>query len=83
MKLKHLNGNWYETYFKKYKIQMKKFDTSSEYGINSGKISKLWIFDIDKQETVLNYDRGWDIELDENSPVELKKLYNQIIKRYN
>lgn len=43
---------------------IKCFDEGSVYGIDEGRISKLMI-KIDGQ-TVVNYDRGWDIEPDEN-----------------
>lgn len=42
----------------------KVFEEGSEFGINGGRISKLMI-KIDGR-VVLNYDRGWDIEPDEN-----------------
>ena len=38
----------------------KVYDEGSEYGINEGRISKLTI-KIDGQ-TVVSYDRGWDLE---------------------
>lgn len=43
---------------------VKAYEEGSEYGINGGKISKLEIR-IDGKTTA-NYDRGWDIEPDEN-----------------
>lgn len=46
---------------------MKSYDVGSEFGINGGKISKLMI-KIDGQ-TVVNYDRGWDVEPDENDQI--------------
>ena len=39
--------------------QVKSYDEGSEWGINEGRISKLWL-EIDGQE-VANYDRGWDM----------------------
>ena len=50
------------------KYQVKAFDKGSEYGINGGKISKLWIR-LDGK-IIASYDRGWDIKPDENSQVE-------------
>ena len=38
---------------------VKAYEEGSEWGINGGKISKLMIKIND--ETVCNYDRGWDI----------------------
>ena len=50
-----------------YKYEAKVYDVGSKYGINNGRISKLkvvndigpnsWTWD----NTVINYDRGWDI----------------------
>ena len=39
---------------------VKVYDEGSDYGINSGKISKLMIKVGD--EIICNYDRGWDIK---------------------
>lgn len=39
---------------------VKSYDKGSEFGIGGGKISKLMIKI--NGETVVNYDRGWDIE---------------------
>lgn len=44
---------------------VKAYEEGSVYGINEGRISKLEIR-IDG-ETVVRYDRGWDIEPDENN----------------
>ncbi len=43
---------------------VKAYDEGSEFGIDGGRISKLRI-EIDGR-AVVNYDRGWDIEPDEN-----------------
>ena len=53
-------------------------EPSEEYGINGGKISKLMI-KIDG-ETVCNYDRGWDIE-PEDEPTQL--AYMILLQNYN
>lgn len=42
-----------------YRYQMKVYGEPSRFGIEGGKISKLWITREDM--TVCNYDRGWDI----------------------
>lgn len=47
-----------------YHYDMKVYETGSEYGINGGRISKLTLTLGDR--TVANYDRGWDVEPDEN-----------------
>ena len=52
---------------------VKAYEEGSDYGINDGKISKLLIT-IDGK-TVVNYDRGWDIEpADENTQLALELL---------
>ena len=47
---------------------VKAYDEGSEYGIDGGKISKLTIT-IDGNK-VVNYDRGWDIEPDEDDETD-------------
>lgn len=50
---------------------IKQYDEGSEYGIDGGRISKLMI----KRggEIVANYDRGWDIEpQDEDAKIALQ-----------
>ena len=59
---------------------MKAYDEGSVYGIDEGRISKLRIT-IDG-ETVVNYDRGWDIEPDESNEAVMI-AYTICIKEYN
>ena len=40
--------------------QVKVYDEGSQYGIEGGRISKLWLRQ--GKTTVANYDRGWDIK---------------------
>ena len=42
-----------------FEYEIKYYATGSQYGINGGKISKLWL---SGPEGRANYDRGWDIE---------------------
>ncbi len=58
----------------------KVYDEGSVYGIDEGRISKLQI-QIDGQ-TVVSYDRGWDIEPDENDEATMI-AYSILIKEYN
>lgn len=53
----------------KFVYETKVFKTGSKYGINDGRISKLWIGYDDKfipwhyfESCIVHYDRGWDIE---------------------
>lgn len=47
---------------REFRCQVKHFKRASQYGIDGGKISVLWIQDKHSGRTVANYDRGWDIE---------------------
>ena len=58
----------------------KVYDEPSCYGIDEGRISKLTIKINGK--TVVNYDRGWDIEPDENDAATMI-AYSICIKEYN
>ena len=56
---------WEEGTFKGLKWSAKIFNEGSKYGINGGRVSKLWVSNggkIGDREVYLNYDRGWDIE---------------------
>ena len=59
-----IDGKWVEGIVNdgEYKFMAKVHNEGSKYGINEGRVSKLSI--IDKFGYVMNYDRGWDIELD-------------------
>ena len=59
---------------------VKAYDEGSDYGINGGRISKLSI-KIDG-EWVVNYDRGWNIEPDENDEAA-QIAYCIILNEYN
>lgn len=53
----------YPTYWREFKKGdysgvAKVYDEPSQYGINGGRISKLWLEH--KGKPILNYDRGWD-----------------------
>lgn len=80
-RLKSTFGNpWYEIKTDKYRCQIMRFDEpSAQYGIDGGKISKLWIRNIKTNEVVANYDRKWDIE----PKGDVKKFYDEVIKEYN
>ena len=47
---------------KRYSIERKIFEEPSEYGINEGRISKLFIRDKESGNVLVNYDRGWDVK---------------------
>ena len=69
----------------RYLFNAKVFEQGSEFGINGGRISKLWIVkDITINPwnyfvncPVVNYDRGWDVEpRDENDIRALNYVLN-------
>lgn len=61
-----------------YYWQIKVFEKGSEFGIDGGKISKLFIRDSDRN-VLANYDRGWDIEPSE----EIAPLIDYLMMMYN
>lgn len=71
-KIYHDDTNTYET-------AVVSFDEPSAYGINNGKISKLYIKRIDNNKTVCNYGRGFDLQ----PAKEVKAFYNEIINKLN
>ena len=62
-----------------YKYAIKHYEECSKYGINNGRISKLFIHTFDGNHMLCAYDRGWDIR-----PVKkVKAIYNMIIAECN
>lgn len=49
---------WYEGRYKGYEWRAKAYDTSSKYGIDGGRISKLYVTDHDRC-VVIYFDRKW------------------------
>lgn len=61
-----------------YYYEVKHYEEPSEYGINGGRISKLYISSGDA--CTANYDRGWDrLPADEATA----HIYNKLIWRFN
>lgn len=54
-------------------IFIKHYDEASKWGINGGRISKLEMKR--NGETIANYDRGWDIEVDETDQDAMAAYY--------
>ena len=65
---------------KLYDCCMKHFEKGSEWGIDGGKISKLWVKDIETGNVIINYDRGWDIKPKSQAA---KEIYDSIIDAHN
>lgn len=68
---------WKEISIDGYRIQMKVFEEGSEWGIDGGRISKLWA--AKDGRCVCNYDRGWDVK----PTAEFQATYERIIAEYN
>ena len=68
---------WYKGYVDGYHYQAKVYDEGSIYGINEGRISKLWMSRDGR--TVVSYDRGWDIRPD----AEAQAAFEKIIARFS
>lgn len=67
----------------KYRVNAKVFLTSSDYGIDEGPVSILWVgkptvngYGKSSSETIINYSRKWDVE----PKPEYKDLYEKILK---
>ena len=66
------NGGWVEgdavvssedyQYLNSYSFSAKVYDTPSTFGINKGRISKLYVRDISANTEVIGYDREWYCE---------------------
>ena len=66
-------------------VSLKYYISPSEFGIDGGRVSKLWISEKTDSGRVMircNYDRGWDLPPD-ISDSTLKAVYKSIIDRYN
>lgn len=74
------SGNWTFGTIGGYDFEIKHFEEPSIYGINEGRISKLWITKSALRETVASYDRGWDIVPILDSEIEATA---EIITRFN
>lgn len=61
-----------------FEYQVKHFEDGSTFGIDGGKISKLWIAKGGKEYA--NYDRGWDVF---PTDAEAKAVYDALIEKYN
>lgn len=54
IKITKIDGNWQFGTIGGVMFNAQVYDEPSDYGINNGKVSKLWI------DGMANYDRGWD-----------------------
>jgi len=73
---------WMENGKVGYDYWVKHYEEGSQYGIeNEGRISKLSIRKHGEKTYLVNYDRGWDIEVPEDENV--KAVYAILLKKYN
>jgi hypothetical protein len=61
IKARQTKAGWIEGTINGLKFNAKVFDEGSEFGINEGRVSKLYILDEAQRKIVLNYERGWDV----------------------
>lgn len=64
---------WVRGFYKGYIYEAKVYQDPSKFGIDKGRISKLFVKKIGK--IVANYDRGWDVEPQGHD----KKIVEEII----
>lgn len=77
MTYKEIGRDWTEGTVDGFTFHIKHFEKGSEYGINNGRISKLWIAKDGK--TLANYDRGWDVK----AAPEAREAFKQILSKFN
>ncbi len=69
---------WTKGFLDGFEYQVKYYPNSSEFGINKGKISKLWISK-DGFECA-SYERGWN---QKPKTTECKRIYKTLLEKYN
>ena len=67
-----------------YDFNIKHYDEPSEYGIDSGRISKLWMRRRGDAQAVLGYDRRWERGFTPRGKgAEVRAAYQAIIAKFN
>jgi hypothetical protein len=64
-----------------YDYWVKHYEEGSEFGISKGRISKLQIRKHGEKRDLVNFDRGWDLEVPDND--DIKAVYAILLKKYN
>jgi predicted secreted protein len=65
-----------------YDYWVKHYGEPSEiFGIGGGRISKLEIRKHGEIQTLVNYDRDWDVEVPDHADVQA--VYARLLKKYN
>ena len=62
-----------------YRAEIVRFEETSPFGINKGRISKLYIKDVKTGKCLCSYDRGWDTKPE----AEVKDFYNEVLEKLN
>lgn len=60
IKITRRHGNWTMGTIGSFYFEVKHFFEPSRFGIDEGRISKLWLTWKDSFGTVATFDRGWD-----------------------
>jgi len=63
-----------------FRFDAKHYAEPSEYGIGGGRISKLSVRTAVRLATVVNYDRGWDVE---PRTADHRAVLSALVERYN
>ena len=65
--------HWVDGTIESFRFQAKVFDEGSKYGIDGGRVSKLFVWDasIGFGSCIVCYDRGWDVRPKGNEQQEL------------
>lgn len=77
IKVTEKSGNWQFGTIDGIKFNAKVYEEGSEYGINEGNVSKLWV------DGYFNYDRGWDIKPRSKYAKELLARLVEFFKVWN
>ena len=67
-----------------YDFQVKHYDEPSVFGINHGRISKLWLRRQGETRAVLSFDRGWERGYSLKGKGEaVSAIYEALIAKFN
>ena len=69
---------WHQGTIGEYTYYVKVYETSSMFGIDGGKISKMQV--VKDGQVVINYDRGWDIQ---PYTEEEKDIFSRLFAKFN
>ena len=64
-----------------YDYWVKHYEEGSRFGIDEGRISKLEIRRHGENKTLVNYDRGWDVNVPDDK--QINEVYAVLLAKYN